>query len=266
MVEAEFVVVAEMPSDVPTADGARLTTSFCLARKQYHLHVQATESKRDAVFINPEALTHYSNVPYEALYSGVFVEEAAMRMYISMFQAEVGPPYAPNTLKANRALLFNKVAHSFNAGASTLLRDCHCSLSPLCSRVSLLTAARLCAGQQLDGLQYLAFHCLLHDQGTVAKQLHDDEPLFPLEELVHSAEQRSVLKALPHIVRVLHSSVSRLSRLAVRLKCLEVLLSRFHELQAITTDPDADEGDIQADEQVLFLTLPLREQGMQPQC
>ena len=104
------------------------------------------------------------------------------------------------------------------------------------------------AGHHLDGLQYLAFHCLLHDEATVSCVLVEDEALTALEELVSSASSSSSMAGLPHILRVLHSSVSRLARLAGGLKCLHVLLGRFEELRALTAalpDPCDDSSNIE---------------------
>jgi hypothetical protein len=126
VLEAEFVVVAEVAEQA--AAESRLPSSlrptFCSAIKTYHLHVQAVESVTDNAFINAAALTHYADVPYEALYSGVFLEEAAMRVYISMYHSEVGPPYTPSVRATNEELLVQKVLNSFKSGAS-LYSGCH---------------------------------------------------------------------------------------------------------------------------------------------
>ena len=83
------------------------------------------------------------------------------------------------------------------------------------------------AGLHLDGLQHLAFHCLLHDHATVKGALVEDDALHALEDLVSSAEAGSSLASMPHIIRVLHSAVSRIARLTDSLWCLEVLLNKL---------------------------------------
>jgi hypothetical protein len=107
------------------------------------------------------------------------------------------------------------------------------------------------AGQQLEGLQFLAFKCLLQDAASVKRPLVDEEFLPTLVDVVPAEKDaggRRLLGVLPDILRVLHSMVSRLARVADSLHCLEVIMSRYGALQqAISPDTakesHSDSGD-----------------------
>jgi hypothetical protein len=117
VLEAEYVVIAEVPHmrDDGHAQDILLPT-FVSAVKAYHLHVQRGEKGSDNAFVSAEMLTHYADTPFEALYSGFFLEEAAMRTYVSMY--DVGQPYAQEVKVLNEQLLAGKVSESFKAGES----------------------------------------------------------------------------------------------------------------------------------------------------
>jgi hypothetical protein len=120
MLEAEYVVVAEVPSTEGEGSGAldRKHATFCKAIKMYHLHVQKVKDTSETI-VDATALTHYGGVPYEALYSGFFVHEAALQLYMCMFEAESGLALAAETKAANEALLVKKLATGFTSGVHT---------------------------------------------------------------------------------------------------------------------------------------------------
>jgi hypothetical protein len=108
-----------------------------LAKKRYHLHVQKVDSSSDNAFINASMLTHYTDHPYEALFCGIFLEEATMRMYLSMYDTEVGSPYAEDVRTQNEQLLDLKVISCFASGALALKVNDERTLSSFayCQRV-----------------------------------------------------------------------------------------------------------------------------------
>jgi hypothetical protein len=121
MLEAEYVIVAEVPSvegkDSSLEASGHKHATFCKAIKIYHLHVQrATDTSDPALDVT--ALTHYGGVPYEALYSGVFMHESVLQMYMCMFEADVGLALGAQTRAANEALLATKIAAGFTSGVS----------------------------------------------------------------------------------------------------------------------------------------------------
>ena len=118
------MLVAEVEADGGDAPGAT-QAALCSGIKTYHLHVQKVQQAASNAFVDAAALTHYGGAPYEALYSGVFLDEGALRTYVSMFEAELGAPYADEVRAANEVALAHKVAAGFASGA----------LAPCCSAI-----------------------------------------------------------------------------------------------------------------------------------
>lgn len=119
VLEAEFVLVAvvQEPDSAGGPEGAPAQAALVRGVKTYHLHVQKVQQAAANAFVDAAALTHYGGVPYEALYSGVFLDEGALQSYISMYEAEVGPPYLEGVRVANEEVMAHRVVSSFTSGA-----------------------------------------------------------------------------------------------------------------------------------------------------
>ena len=123
--EAEFVLIGEVASSLDAAAKAQeLQPTIFLAVKAYHLHLQSVNAPSENAFINAASITHYGDSPYEALLSGIFMEEAAMRMYLSMYSSECGSPYAEELCAQHEKLLNIKVLDCFQSGALQLAKSC----------------------------------------------------------------------------------------------------------------------------------------------
>lgn len=105
-----------------TADTSTPAVPAALART----HSTASSSKR-GVF-------HYGCLPYDALYEGYFMEAAAAKAYLALYQAShSAPPYSKDLLRLNRDRLADKVRWRHVTGCSgdrhLLSGSCRCSAS-----------------------------------------------------------------------------------------------------------------------------------------
>lgn len=100
-------------------------------------------------------------------------------------------------------------------------------------------------GRQLDGLLHLAQYSLLQANVDAASAA-DEEPVLPLEEQLAKAkgEEGLWLGVVPDVCRVMHSVVSRLTRLVASLRCLRATLERQPELEAWRSAPDAQHATL----------------------
>lgn len=103
-VVASFVVVVEVPQD----GMQQAATCVCQAFKEYLLHVQFTSAANEVSFLDPAKLTHYCDPTLEAAFTGVFLHEAALRMYCSLFHAKERDPFQGDTVAQNKGLLLNR--------------------------------------------------------------------------------------------------------------------------------------------------------------
>ena len=254
VVEAEFVLVAEVPYSEGQAEAAgSVLPTFVSAVKVYHLHVQRGEKGADNAFVNAELLTHYADTPFEALYCGFFLEEAAVRAYVSMYDG--GPAYAQEARQQNERVLAEKVTENFKVGAALIAAPLRLLLRLIATLATLAYAARgawngCIHRNDLDPVQASSWTaCSVsrstacsQDAVTVQQPLLDDASLAPLEELTaHAATpgRTSTVAVLPDILRVMHSAVCQLARVVDSLRCLAVLLSRAHTIKAFTAAVDS---------------------------
>lgn len=116
VLEAEYVMVAEVPqhSNDSTSSGG-LVPSFISGCKSYHLHLHKVKSLSETSFAKPDELTHYADHPLQALFSGVFLEEASMRTYLGMYQGS-GSAYSQESVAQHQRLLAAKVVACFQEG------------------------------------------------------------------------------------------------------------------------------------------------------
>lgn len=108
-------------------------------------------------------------------------------------------------------------------------------------------SVKRCAGRQLDGLQLLACHCMLHDALVVHKPLDDDQALPSLEDSWANADAAAAaLRVLPDIWRVMNSKVSELGQIVTLVECLAALCHPS-ALQLLMQNTADAAGDAEAD-------------------
>jgi hypothetical protein len=105
------VVVVEVPQ------GSKHATCICQAFKEYFFHVQLTSSVHEASFLDPKQLTHYCDPPFEAAFTGVFLHEAALRMYFSLFDSLEAHPFMAETLSRNKSRLLSRARQELSNSA-----------------------------------------------------------------------------------------------------------------------------------------------------
>lgn len=120
VIETTFITIVELPGGANKNVSAQLpgpaTGAFCLASKGYHLHVQKVPDTASIALVDAQGVSHYGGHPYAALYGGVFLEEAALRTYVSFFEAEHGSPDSADVREPNLRELQSRAAYGLKAG------------------------------------------------------------------------------------------------------------------------------------------------------
>jgi hypothetical protein len=118
-VDTSFVVAV----DAELGANGQQRTCFCQATKQYFLHVQSTSSVHEASFIDADRITHYCEPPLEAAFCGVFLHEAALRMYMSLYRTKSPDPYQNEALELNEGLLLKRAQQEARNSEAPRLSD-----------------------------------------------------------------------------------------------------------------------------------------------
>ena len=110
--------------EIPQGSNQHAATCVCQAFKEYCLHVQFASAASEVSFLDPKKLTHYCNPALEAAFTGVFLHEAALRMYCSLFDSKESDPFQDDTVSRNKSLLLNRARQEM--GSSALLSCSRC--------------------------------------------------------------------------------------------------------------------------------------------
>lgn len=111
-IQASFVVPVHLPHAL--ANTSNSTTAFAHATKTFHLHIQSADSK--TTFIDAESITHYTEPPLEAAFSGVFLDGAAIRMYLALYGSQHAKPYESDAKDVNASAILAESRFAFASG------------------------------------------------------------------------------------------------------------------------------------------------------
>lgn len=111
-IQASFVVPVDLPSTLVESGDA--TTLFAHTTKTFHLHIQSVDSK--TTFIDAESITHYTDPPLEAAFTGVFLDGASVRMYLALYGNQHGKPYESDAKHVNASMMLAESRFAFASG------------------------------------------------------------------------------------------------------------------------------------------------------
>lgn len=114
-IQASFVVAVELPVTHTASHEASRT--FILATKTFHLHIQSVAAGAKTTFIDSENITHYTEPPLRAAYNGVFLDIAAMRMYLALYSHQHPVPYELEAKNVNSTAMLAESRLALTAGA-----------------------------------------------------------------------------------------------------------------------------------------------------
>jgi hypothetical protein len=107
-------------------------------------------------------VSHYGSRPYDALFEGYFLEPAAAKAYLALYQpSHKAPPYSKDIFAANCDYLADKVSRCRVAGTRAGRAGCFGGQLPTCAASILNSLLSCLAGTQHNSMPAQSFECVV---------------------------------------------------------------------------------------------------------